>query len=197
MKTGERIHELRIQKKLTLEELSNMVGVKKSAVWKWENEIVVNIKKDTILKLAEALNTTPTYIMGFNENEGYMERLAIPDIGKRIKERRIEKGITLKQIAGKLGVTEATAQRYECGNIKNIPYEYIGTYGKILNCSPAYLMGWDEDTMNKVYHIKLKIRDSTLESTIQAISKHEAIGKALEIVPTATYKDIIEIKEDT
>lgn len=42
---------------------------------------------------------------------------------ERIRARRIEKGITLAQVAEKLGVTEATAQRYECGNIKNIPYE--------------------------------------------------------------------------
>lgn len=63
---------------------------------------------------------------------------------ERIHERRLEKGITLAQIAGKLGVTEATAQRYECGNIKSIPYEYMCAYGEILNCSPCYLMGWED-----------------------------------------------------
>ncbi len=63
---------------------------------------------------------------------------------ERIHEKRIEKGITLAQVAEKLGVTEATAQRYECGSIKSIPYEYMCAYGEILNCSPAYLMGWDK-----------------------------------------------------
>lgn len=63
---------------------------------------------------------------------------------ERIHERRLEKGITLAQIAERLGVTEATAQRYECGNIKSIPYEYMCAYGEILNCSPCYLMGWED-----------------------------------------------------
>jgi len=41
---------------------------------------------------------------------------------ERIHEKRTEKGITLAQVADRLGVTEATAQRYERGNIKSIPY---------------------------------------------------------------------------
>lgn len=61
---------------------------------------------------------------------------------ERIRSKRLQKGITLAQIADKLGVTEATAQRYESGSIKNIPYEHMCAYGEILGCSPAYLMGW-------------------------------------------------------
>lgn len=76
-------------------------------------------------------------------NEGRRKKL--PIWNERIHERRIEKGITLAQVAEMLGVTEATAQRYECGNIKNIPYEQMCAYGEILNCSPAYLMGWEKD----------------------------------------------------
>ncbi len=63
---------------------------------------------------------------------------------ERIHSRRIEKGITLAKVADRLGVTETTAQRYESGSIKNIPYEHICTYAEILKCSPSYLMGWDD-----------------------------------------------------
>lgn len=63
---------------------------------------------------------------------------------ERIRSKRLQKGITLAQIADKLGVTEATAQRYESGSIKNVPYEHMCAYGEILGCSPAYLMGWEE-----------------------------------------------------
>lgn len=62
---------------------------------------------------------------------------------ERIRAKRAEKGITLAQVADKLGVTEATAQRYESGNIKNVPYEHMCAYGELFNCSPAYLMGWE------------------------------------------------------
>lgn len=67
---------------------------------------------------------------------------------ERIRSKRLQKGITLAQIADKLGVTEATAQRYESGSIKNIPYEHMCAYGEILGCSPAYLMGWEKVDSN-------------------------------------------------
>ena len=69
MDMGQKIHHLRTQKGLTLEELGNMVGVRKSTVRKWENGIIANMKRDKILKVSEALDTSPAYLMGWNESE--------------------------------------------------------------------------------------------------------------------------------
>ena len=66
---GQKIYDLRTQKGLTLEELGNMVGVGKSTVRKWENGMIANMKRDKILKVAEALGTTPAYLMGWKESE--------------------------------------------------------------------------------------------------------------------------------
>lgn len=63
---------------------------------------------------------------------------------ERIKERRQQLGLTLLTVAEKLNTTEATIQRYESGNIKNIPHDRIVELANALNCSPAYLMGWSE-----------------------------------------------------
>lgn len=71
---------------------------------------------------------------------------------ERIRNKRLQKGITLAQIADKLGVTEATAQRYESGSIKSIPYEHMCAYGEILGCSPAYLMGWNDESIETKYN---------------------------------------------
>lgn len=61
---------------------------------------------------------------------------------ERLKERRTEKGYTLLELANILGVKEATVQRYESGEIKNIKHETVVKLADILNCSPQYLMGW-------------------------------------------------------
>lgn len=60
---------------------------------------------------------------------------------ERIKERRNEQGFTLLDLANILGVKEATVQRYESGEIKNIKHETVVKLADILNCSPQYLMG--------------------------------------------------------
>ena len=65
-------------------------------------------------------------------------------INQRIKSRRLALGLTLSEVADQLGVKEATAQRYESGEIKNIKHETIAALAKILRCSPAYIMGWEE-----------------------------------------------------
>jgi len=64
---------------------------------------------------------------------------------ERIKERRKAIGMTLAQLADAVGVQEATAQRWESGNIKQVKHETVEQIAVALNCSPVWLMGWSED----------------------------------------------------
>ena len=70
-------------------------------------------------------------------------------LNNRIKEKRLESGKTLLDLAKHIGVAEATMQRYESGVIKNIRYETIVKIAKYLDCNPSYLMGWEDDTEEK------------------------------------------------
>lgn len=59
MTVGQRIREARIEKSLTQEQLGELIGVQKSAVAKWENGRVVNIKRKTLEQLATFLDIPP------------------------------------------------------------------------------------------------------------------------------------------
>lgn len=61
-----------------------------------------------------------------------------------LHDKRKEIGLTLAEIADKVGVSEATVQRWESGNIKNIRHERIARLADVLQVSPAFLMGWDD-----------------------------------------------------
>lgn len=61
-----------------------------------------------------------------------------------LKKRRSELGYTLLEIADKMGVSEATVQRWESGNIKSLRQGRISQLADILIVSPAALMGWEE-----------------------------------------------------
>ncbi len=67
MTIGDRIKSLRLAKGLSQEELGNLVGVKKAAIYKYEKGLVVNLKRDIIDKLANALNVSPAYLMGMDD----------------------------------------------------------------------------------------------------------------------------------
>ena len=69
MTTGERIRQLRLEHQMTQEELGAKVGVQKAAIYKYENGLIVNLKRSTLEKLAIVLETTPTYLMGMEDSE--------------------------------------------------------------------------------------------------------------------------------
>lgn len=67
MEIGERIRRLRKDRHMTQEELAHMLGLQKSAIAKYEKGRVSNIKKATLLKMAEILEVSPSYLLGIEE----------------------------------------------------------------------------------------------------------------------------------
>lgn len=65
--TGEIIKQLRESKGWTQEQLGEKVGVKKSAVAKWENGRVENLKRSMIETLSKIFNVSPALIMGWED----------------------------------------------------------------------------------------------------------------------------------
>ena len=61
--TGERIRDARKAKGMTQGELAEKIGVKTPAVYKYESGLVVNLKQETIGKLAAALDVSPSWPM--------------------------------------------------------------------------------------------------------------------------------------
>ena len=94
---------------------------------------------------------------------------------ERMKYARELKKITLKDLGNKIGKTEATVQRYESGEIKNLKNDIIEAIADALDVSPAYLMGWDdtpllsENTMRVAAHIEDDVTDEELEEIMRFI----------------------------
>lgn len=66
-------------------------------------------------------------------------------IGERIREKRQNLGYTLEKLANEIGVTPSTILKYENGSI-NIPSDKIEKLSVALKTTPAYLMGWEENS---------------------------------------------------
>jgi len=63
---------------------------------------------------------------------------------KRIRDRRIELGLSYQDIADATGLSKSTIQRYETGGIRKVPINQIEDLARALHVSPNYLMGWDD-----------------------------------------------------
>ena len=60
-----------------------------------------------------------------------------------IREKRLALGMTMKEVADKVGVSEATISRWESGEISNMRRGAIFSLAKALNISPNEIMGWE------------------------------------------------------
>lgn len=72
-------------------------------------------------------------------------------IGQRIKNRRIELNLSVDEVANKLGKNRATIYRYEKDDIKDLPITVLEPLAKVLETTPADLMGWDIETHSNEY----------------------------------------------
>lgn len=74
-----------------------------------------------------------------------MKNLA--NAGERIRQRRLELGLSVEEVAKHLGKNKATIYRYENKDIKNFPASIIKPLTEILEITPDLLMKWIEQEM--------------------------------------------------
>ena len=67
-------------------------------------------------------------------------------VGSRIREFRKRLGLSVDDVAEKLKKNRATIYRYESDDIENLPAPILEPLAKVLQTTPAELMGWEQST---------------------------------------------------
>lgn len=101
-----------------------------------------------------------------------------------IYNARVRKGLTMREVAKKVGVSEGTISRWESGAIWNMKRDNIVALAKVLDLSPIAIMGWGEE-----------LKPVDLSSSV----KIPVVGKIPAGVPVEAIEDIvdyIDIPED-
>lgn len=112
------------------------------------------------------------------------------EIANKIKNRRIELGLTLEDVGKAVGVGRSTVQRWESGLIKNMGRDKIAALAEVLQMSPVdFVPGSapdrtpDQDIIEALHQnpklrllfdIQTKLSDSDLNAVLgvtQAIAK--------------------------
>lgn len=70
MTVGERIKTLRDKLGMSQVEFADKINVSKQTLYKYENNIITNIPSDKIEAVAKICNTSPAYLMGWDNNVG-------------------------------------------------------------------------------------------------------------------------------
>ena len=97
-------------------------------------------------------------------------------VGDRIKQRRLDLGMTQAELAKKCNTTYQAISKYENNLINDIPRKKLAIIADALDCSPAFLLGFPDepqveearDELKEAQHIllsassKLKVEDILL-----------------------------------
>lgn len=101
-----------------------------------------------------------------------------------LRQRRKELGYTLAQLAELVGVRDATIQRYESGEIRNIKRDTLRKLAQALHCTPGYLMGWDESEYGPA-----KLQASS------GMTRIPVLGVIPAGIPIEAIEDILDYEE--
>lgn len=82
----ENIKNKRILLNLTLEDVSKKLSISKPTLQRYESGVISNIPSDKIEKLAVILETTPSYLMGWEEKK-VAEKPQLPEDLKSLLEK--------------------------------------------------------------------------------------------------------------
>lgn len=76
----------------------------------------------------------------------------MPHIGKQIRKRREELGVTQEELASRLNYkSKTTIAKIENGT-NDIVQSKVVEFAKALETTPAYLMGWNDETLEIKYN---------------------------------------------
>lgn len=80
MSIGQRIKTMRLQQGLSTDELACRLGKNRTTIYRYENGDIENLPLGILDSLANALNTTPAYLMGWDiDNNDYLAYKEIND----------------------------------------------------------------------------------------------------------------------
>lgn len=111
-------------------------------------------------------------------------------IGDRIKQRRIELGMTQEDLALKLGYkSRSSVNKVELAS--DVTLKTIRAYAKALDVDAAYLMGWDKQPQGNLAYIDTEaianlMLNPTNKELILVINKMDA-GEKKELLDYANY----------
>ena len=155
----------RLEKRLTLEQVGEIVGVGKSTVRKWENGMIENMGRDKIVALSKALDISPLDILGIDKPQESTTKQILDSVFSKLDEPRQDKVVAYakSELDEQNTVVEMAGYQTE----KEYPYyddavsagtgQYIGTSKRETITLPVefdadYVVPVYGDSMEPDYH---------------------------------------------
>ena len=110
------------------------------------------------------------------------------NIGQRISARRKELKMSADELAKKLKKDRSTIYRYEKGDIENLPLDILEPIAKVLETTPAFLMGWEQKIEEKPVEMAERHFEMIMDEDLAEIFEE---FKTLDATKKKLVKDLV------
>lgn len=134
MTIGQKIKELRNQLNMSVDDLAAKLGKNRATIYRYERGDIENLPLDVLEPLANALETTPGYLMGWENTSKKNEPSTIDEVtmGDVFKALRLGSNLSIEEFSNEIGLSAEDINNYEAGktpipvNIINLVADFFG-----------------------------------------------------------------------
>ena len=130
MDVGKRIKERRKELNMSVEELAKRLNKNRTTVYRYEKGDIENLPIDILGPLSQALDTTPAYLMGWDDKPNK----DTATVGELLKMMRINRNMSIEEYSREIGISADDLRMYESGE-KYIPLSVIHTIAEYYRLS--------------------------------------------------------------
>ena len=105
------------------------------------------------------------------------------ELSIKIRQLRMERDMTLEQVAVIVGVGKSTVRKWETGMIANMKRDKIALLAKALSTTPAFLMGWDDDNAPPIVEQQVTKEEQMLLDLFRKVpeNKQEMVIQMIQV----------------
>ena len=107
------------------------------------------------------------------------------DVGQKIKDARLKKGLTQTQLGDSVGVTKSAVMKWEKGIVENIKRSMILKLSNTLDISPLDVLGIETESTGKVPAEVLNKKEKELVNDFRSLNP-EGQKAAAKVVKSFT-----------
>lgn len=201
---GERIRIKREEKKMSQTELANRMGYKsRTTIAKIESGIN-DVSQSNVVKFAEVLNTTIAYLMGWDDynanNLSINKNIPFVEIiGDRISYIRHKRGMTIDELANKVGITPLQLEDMENGVNREFNSDLMKRFCEVLNVQNSYFIDMLEPVDNLGDNIKTlreinELTESEVASELSiSVDQLKRYESGIENIPYDTLDKLADL----
>lgn len=130
MDVGKRIRGRRKELNISVDELAKRLNKNRTTVYRYEKGDIENLPIDVLDPLAQALDTTPAHLMGWD----IKPNKDTATVGELLKMMRTQRNMTVKEYSREIGISADDLRKYESGE-KYIPLSVINTIAEYYRLS--------------------------------------------------------------